>query len=116
MFTQQNITYNLYVPICFHEVYEILIQWYFHTLPDGIAWDWVTEKLYWTDECYNHIRVFDVIKGEAKTLFSGVGNNTRGIAVDPTTGYVPTNRHDLNYLWFDLCTILKENCNTIMNY
>ena len=55
---------------------------------DDIAWDWVTEKLYWTDECYNHIMVFDASKGETKTLLNSLGSSTRGIAVDPITGYV----------------------------
>ncbi len=60
---------------------------YFTTLTDGIAWDWVTEKLYWSDECQGNIRMFDAINGGTKTIVTGISNN-RGITVDPTTGYV----------------------------
>ena len=52
---------------------------------DGLAWDWISEKMYWTDECYNHIRVLDPLTGNELTLTTNTGSNTRGIVVDPST-------------------------------
>jgi len=53
---------------------------------DGLSWDWINQKLYWTDECNNKIEVFDPLTGDRKTLLeTGPGSNPRGIVVDPTT-------------------------------
>ena len=53
---------------------------------DGIAWDWINEKLYWTDYCDNDIEVFDPSSGYRKVLIN-TGSNTdpSDIIVDPTT-------------------------------
>ena len=55
---------------------------------EGLAWDWIGEKLYWTDTCDNDIEVFDPATGDRKVLIS-TGSNTdpRGIVLDPTTRY-----------------------------
>ena len=59
---------------------------------DGIAWDWINEKLYWTDECDNVIEVYDPSSGHRKTLIStGTNTDPRGIVVDPGTRYKPYN-------------------------
>ena len=53
---------------------------------EGLAWDWVTEQLYWCDPCYDSIGVYDSIIGKHKILFqTGSGSNPRDIVVDPTT-------------------------------
>lgn len=54
--------------------------------PDGLAWDWVNEKLYWTDGCDDDIEVFDPKTGYRKVLIqTGPDSNPRGIVLDPTT-------------------------------
>ena len=53
---------------------------------EGLAWDWVNEKLYWTDHCDDVIEVFDPETGHRKTLIStGSGSEPRSIVLDPTT-------------------------------
>ena len=62
----------------------------FHCLPsEGIAWDWVNQKLYWTDKDNDTISVYDPVRNIHKVLLStGLGSQPRGIAVDPNTRYV----------------------------
>ena len=53
---------------------------------DGIAWDWVNKKLYWTDLEDDDIEVFDPDTNYRKVLFeTGRGSQPRGIVVDPST-------------------------------
>ena len=55
---------------------------------EGLAWDWVNEKLYWTDPCDDDIEVFDPATGYRKILIeTGSGSDPRGIVLDPTTRY-----------------------------
>ena len=53
----------------------------------GIAWDWETGVLYWSNRGYNRIEVYDVTKKLRSVLIS-FSQNTRiwDIKVDPTTG------------------------------
>ena len=53
---------------------------------DGLAWDWVNEKLYWTDSGSEEVEVYDPASDLRMTLIS-TGEDTipRGIVVDPTT-------------------------------
>lgn len=53
----------------------------------GLAWDWINQKLYWTDYCYRHLEVYDPSTQDRNVLFNGL-SSPRGIVVDPTTGYV----------------------------
>ena len=58
-------------------------------LLDDIAWDWINEKMYWTDSCARDIEVYDPATAYRRVLFnsSTAGSvNPRGIVVDPTTG------------------------------
>ena len=58
------------------------------TVTDGIAWDWVTQKLYWTDADENDIEIYDPSNGNRKVLFetgSLEESNPRTIVLDPTT-------------------------------
>ena len=59
------------------------------SLPDGLAWDWVNRKLYWTDAEDNDIEVIDPLSNHRKVLIS-TGNATypRAIVVDPKNKYV----------------------------
>lgn len=56
---------------------------------DDIAWDWISEKMYWTDSCTREVEVYDPTTTYRRVLFNGSSNvlNPRGIVVDPTTGY-----------------------------
>lgn len=55
---------------------------------EGLAWDWVNEKLYWVDACDKDIEVFDPRTGYRKVLLeTGPDSDPRGIVVDPTTRY-----------------------------
>ena len=53
---------------------------------EGLAWDWVNEKLYWTDYCQDHIEVYDPVSLHRRVL-TATGTNPFGIVVDPGTGY-----------------------------
>ena len=58
-------------------------------LADGLACDWVTNKLYWTDATINSISVYDLDSGYRKQLFRLSTNSTpRAIVVDPSTRWV----------------------------
>ena len=53
---------------------------------DGLAWDWVNEKLYWTDYCADDLEVFDPATGDRKVLIrTGSGSAPRGVVLDPST-------------------------------
>ena len=59
-----------------------------HTHTGGLAVDWVTNKLYWTDAESARIEVSD-LNGENRTvLFNTDLGLVRAIVVDPTTGCV----------------------------
>ncbi len=62
----------------------VLISCFFD--PGGLAWDWISEKLYWTDYCYDRIEVYEPSTGNRKVLFSTSLVNPYGIVVDPSTG------------------------------
>ena len=51
---------------------------------DGLAWDWVNKKLYWTDAADKDIEVLDPQAGHRKVLVStGENSNPRAVIVDP---------------------------------
>ena len=62
----------------------------------GIAWDWINEKLYWTDACKNTIEVYDPASGYRRILFYSETSDNRDIVVDPTTGQVMDNLVDVH--------------------
>ena len=55
-------------------------------LTDGIAWDWINEKLYWSDVEHREIEVMDPATGDRMQLLE-TGSDTipRDVAVDPNT-------------------------------
>ena len=62
-----------------------------HTQTVSLAWDWVNEKLYWTDFGKDTIEVFDLATGQRMILIhtSQTTQDTipRGLVVDPVTRY-----------------------------
>ena len=60
-------------------------------ISDGLAWDWVNYKLYWTDAQDQDIEVLDprVGHGHRKVLIStGSASQPRAIVVDPANRYM----------------------------
>ena len=58
-----------------------------HVHYTGIAVDWISDNLYWTDRAYGHVMV---ARGDGRfqqVLISGL-DNPRGIAAEPTRRYV----------------------------
>ena len=77
------------------------------SLVDGLAWDWVNRKLYWTDAEDKDIEVIDALNGQRKLLVS-MENTTipRAIVVDPKNRYITRDKiyqtscyHLLIFLW-----------------
>ena len=58
------------------------------TKTDGLAIDWISNKLYWTDATRTHVSVSDLEGEKRAVLFSDDMKRPRGIALDPTTGLV----------------------------
>ena len=53
---------------------------------DGLAVDWITGQLYWTDALFKQIEVYDPSNGNRKLLIStGTSTIPRAIVVDPNT-------------------------------
>ena len=57
-----------------HEVYS----------PDGIAYDWIAKKVYWTDSRINRIFSMNIDRTHRVTL--AVTERPRAIVVDPCRG------------------------------
>ena len=58
-----------------------------HVTVDGLAWDWATKKVYWSDAGRKRIEVYDPLRNVRQLLKStGSQSLPRDIAVDPTTG------------------------------
>ena len=55
---------------------------------EGLAVEWRAKLLYWTDASNKWIQVASLDGSQRKVLFSGNLSEPRGIAVDPTSGYV----------------------------
>ena len=53
----------------------------------GLAWDWINQKLYWTDYCDDDIEVYDPVTRVRRVLFDVDLTAPYAIVVDPTTGY-----------------------------
>ena len=53
--------------------------------PEGIAIDWISRNMYWTDSVSDSINVAGLDGSNRKVLFNDI-KNPRGIAVDPVAG------------------------------
>ncbi|XP_051476203.1 low-density lipoprotein receptor-related protein 5 isoform X2 [Apus apus] len=56
--------------------------------PDGLACDWIGQKLYWTDSETNRIEVANLNGTSRKVLFWQDLDQPRAIALDPAHGYM----------------------------
>ena len=55
-----------------------------YTLTEGLAVDWINDKLYWTDRLSKTIEVYDLHSGDRKVLIhTGEESLPRAIVVDP---------------------------------
>ena len=59
-----------------------------HVTHTGIAVDWITDKLYWTDSTTKVIEVSELDGSNRKRLFCADIDNPRPIVVDPFNRYV----------------------------
>ena len=58
-----------------------------YVVADGIAWDWINEKLYWADAGTDKIEVYDPNTRNRKVLINtGSSTNPSDIIVDPNNG------------------------------
>ena len=75
--------------------FSVNISPHIDVLPsDGLAWDWINEKLYWTDPEDVEIEVYDPATDHRRSLLStGTFSVPRGLAVDPTTRYTSRRKH-----------------------
>lgn len=57
--------------------------------PEGIAIDWISRRIYWTDSSKDTIEVASLDNGTVRAIVIKTGLvNPRGIAVDPNQKYV----------------------------
>jgi len=88
--------------VCDHIILVALLITF--ELTAGLAWDWVNQKLYWTDYCDDDLEVYDPVAGVRRVLFSSGFNEPRALIVDPTRGYVCAR-------WMELCNGMPhEQC------
>ena len=58
---------------------------------ESLAWDWINEKLYWTDSHLTRIEVYDPNTDHRKLLFgsdSFTSSSPSDIVLDPNNGFV----------------------------
>ncbi len=60
--------------------------------PEGIAVDWVSRLIFWTDSSLKRLEVAKLDGSLRKILLDKNIQNPRGIAVNPELGFVKTNR------------------------
>ena len=56
--------------------------------PEGLAYDWITKKIYWTDSETNLIEVIQVDGSNRKVLYWTDLDQPRAVVVDPIRGYL----------------------------
>lgn len=55
-------------------------------MSDGIAWDWLNKKLYWSDTENQQIEVMDPnTRDRMQLVETGLNTTPRDVAVDPNT-------------------------------
>ena len=65
----------------------VIYSWHF-VFTVGMAWDWINQKLYWTDSSNDDIEVYDPSTQVRRVLFDTGLSAPYAIVVDPTTGLV----------------------------
>ncbi len=77
-------------PVC-------VCAWVCFMYADGLAVDWLSNLLYWTEAGSGFISVYDVERGHRKTLVRLTDTSVpRGIALDPVRGWVSLHMMSLN--------------------
>lgn len=74
--------------------------------PEGIAIDWISRRLYWTDSSKDTVEVADLDNSTRRAVIINKQLvNPRGIAVDPVQRYIyegkntsSTNKHSLSHM------------------
>lgn len=67
-----------------HTMMPLLSSYFLSFWIDGLAWDWVNRKLYWTDAGDKDIEVYDVVNQYRKKLIQkGPNALPRAIVLDP---------------------------------
>ena len=56
---------------------------------DGLAFDWIRNRLYWADACASEIEVYDLTAGFSRSLYTHSDGRVHDVAVDPFNGYGP---------------------------
>ena len=55
---------------------------------ESLAWDWINEKLYWTDSRLDKLEVFDPGTGNRTLLFTFDNTHPQDMVLDPMNGCV----------------------------
>lgn len=66
--------------------------------PDGLACDWLSKKLYWTDSETNRIEVANLNGTSRKVLFWMDLDQPRAIALNPAQRYTHAHTHTLTHI------------------
>lgn len=75
--------------------------------PDGLAIDWFTDNIYWTDCDTNRIEVASLEGKHRKVLYWTEVDQPRAIVVVPMKGYNPPISRNQRYI---LCILLLDFC------
>ncbi len=71
------------------QFYSIYCEWYFSddlSSPEGLAIDWLSRNMYWTDSGMDRIEVSKLDGKQRKVLFDTDLVNPRAIVVDAANG------------------------------
>ena len=64
-----------------------MLQQLSYSITEGLAWDWVTKKVYWTDSGRRRINVYDPERNIRKVVVNtGSSSAPKDITLDPMTG------------------------------
>ena len=89
MLRMANVLYNHCVPPETHSWFIHSVEMFSHFFPlsclEGLAVDWIHDKLFWTDSLKGTVEVAGLEGSVHAVLYSGL-NFPRGIAVDPFKG------------------------------
>lgn len=96
IFIQEGIRQNKNTSKAFFDVWELILtpyQWFSDILsPEGVAVDWISRHLYWTDSTKDTIEVVSLDNSSVRAIvISTQLVNPRGIAVDPHQKYTAEN-------------------------
>ena len=82
--------------------------------PEGIAVDWISGKLYWTDAKRDAIYVGDLRNGRKVTIIEGKIDSPKAIIVSPSNGWVKQITVDLNVVVSEVYNLLLGDFQLIL--